>query len=147
MFPFVYWKRLENKIWNIFWIHNVFDICYSSRILILKWCFLYSILDVSCFSHITLIFYYIELWHVMFILWRTLRKRYISLFLSEKYPETCSRDASDKTWPVLNLFLEQFTITLNKARNEGAQKWWRHVRHKGTLATKEQRRVRAEKSG
>ena len=59
---FVYWNRLETKRGNIFWFHNVFDICYARIILILKWCFFYWILDVSCFSYITLILYYVELW-------------------------------------------------------------------------------------
>ena len=61
IFQFVCWNRLETGRINIFWFSNVFDICYNRMILILKWSFFHWMLDVSCFSYITLTLYYIEL--------------------------------------------------------------------------------------
>ena len=62
IFLLIYGNRMEIERENIFWFHSFSDICYTMMILILKWCFFYWILNVSCFSYMTFILYYIELW-------------------------------------------------------------------------------------
>ena len=90
IFHFVYWNRLGTERENIFWFHNGFDISYTRMILILKWCFFYWILDVSCFSYLTLILYYVwALYYVDF---------YVLLFWGGDFGKADLRTVTTSLW-------------------------------------------------